>query len=407
MTEYDYSPQAWERYIATQHRIARWVDGTLVQEPCNAFTPATPHVQALQLKKEEKHRRREERRAHYDQASDLSDEHDSRYARSSHTRHRKSHSTKEASSSHRSPRKDRSRERDRDRKDRDRPRESGSSSARHYRPEKPEKSEKRRHREDADFVWVERESPSPSSSSTRPRSSSQSVTSKPRPSHSSRSYTSPPLTLDLQQFPGRPQDPYYYHHRNSGHSSQSSATTPNSGSTSHGRFPNNQTPPHSAPPLTGAGPVLGGSPPPKAHRSHTMPQYVYANVGKSGYPVGSQPVHLPIRPSMSPSKSHGRHDMTYAPDPSVRSPSPCVVRSVPAHNLFSKKAPQLPYAAYQPPPKSQSLLKRMFGFKAKNESISQPQYHPAQPSKDAKDPSMFLGGGSSVKRMTRKRSVSF
>ncbi|KAF6764846.1 hypothetical protein DFP72DRAFT_1120604 [Ephemerocybe angulata] len=328
MTEYDYSPQAWERYIATQQRIARWVDGTMVQGPCDAFTPATPHVKALQLKKEEKQRRKEERKAYYEDESELSDDHDSRYARSSNTRHRKSHSTKEVSS-HRSPRKERSRERERDRRDKDRPRDYEKSSTRHPRSEKTEKP---RHREESDYVFVDRDS-SPSSS-TRPRSSSQSVSSKPRPSHSSRSHTVPHLSLDLPAFPSRPQDPYYYHNRNSGHSSQSSATTPNSGSTTHGKFPAGQT----------------------------MPQYAYAGVDKNGYPVhravGPQPVHLPIRPSMPGSKSYG-NAMTYAPDPS--------------------KAPQYPYSSYQSPSKSQSLLKRMFGFKAKNEPIPQPQYQTPQP----------------------------
>lgn len=28
MTEYDFSPEAYERYLATQNRIARWVDET-------------------------------------------------------------------------------------------------------------------------------------------------------------------------------------------------------------------------------------------------------------------------------------------------------------------------------------------------------------------------------------------
>lgn len=42
MTEYDYSPEAYEKYLATQHRIASWVDRTLQEEPRNPFTPATP-----------------------------------------------------------------------------------------------------------------------------------------------------------------------------------------------------------------------------------------------------------------------------------------------------------------------------------------------------------------------------
>ena len=38
MTEYDYSPDAYERHLATQEKIARWVDQTLEHSPCNPFT---------------------------------------------------------------------------------------------------------------------------------------------------------------------------------------------------------------------------------------------------------------------------------------------------------------------------------------------------------------------------------
>ncbi|KIK06542.1 hypothetical protein K443DRAFT_129821 [Laccaria amethystina LaAM-08-1] len=52
MTEYDYSPEAYERYLATQNRIARWVDGTLTAIPRNPFTPATPAGQPLVFQRE-------------------------------------------------------------------------------------------------------------------------------------------------------------------------------------------------------------------------------------------------------------------------------------------------------------------------------------------------------------------
>ena len=42
MTEYDYSPEAYERHMATQNRIARWVDTTQQYPQQNPFTPATP-----------------------------------------------------------------------------------------------------------------------------------------------------------------------------------------------------------------------------------------------------------------------------------------------------------------------------------------------------------------------------
>lgn len=400
MTEYDYSPEAWERYIATQQRIARWVDGTLTQAPCNAFSPATPHVNAIKLEKEKKQRRKEEeKRAYYADAadSDVSDDYDPRYARSSHKSHRKTRSTKETSS-HRSPRKDRSRERydrERERRDRDKYQDHDRSSARRQKPVEKE----------IEYVWVERDSPSPPST-TRPRSSSQSVASKPR---THRSHATPQLSLDLQPFPQGPQDPYYYHNRHS-HSSQSSGTTPNSGSTTHGMFPVGQVPPHSAPAVTGAqAPRLGGTSA-KPTRSQTMP-YTYPAyqqvTDKNGYPVNRpvipQPVALPIRPNMTGSNSYGS-TLNYAPDPSVRSLTP--------HYLYDSDdsfphQKHRQYSQYQSPSKSQSLLKRMFGFKAKNtnEPAPPPQYYP-QPRNEKDGGSMFLGGGGG-KRMTRKRSISF
>ncbi|KAL0950460.1 hypothetical protein HGRIS_010409 [Hohenbuehelia grisea] len=42
MTEYDYSPDAYERYIAKQLSIARWVDNTNQHAPANPYTPPTP-----------------------------------------------------------------------------------------------------------------------------------------------------------------------------------------------------------------------------------------------------------------------------------------------------------------------------------------------------------------------------
>jgi len=53
MTEYDYSPDAIERHLAKQHQIAKWVDQTAEQSPCNPFVTLpdehtaaqTPHPQ--------------------------------------------------------------------------------------------------------------------------------------------------------------------------------------------------------------------------------------------------------------------------------------------------------------------------------------------------------------------------
>lgn len=39
MTEYDYSPEAFERHMATQQRISKWVDQTGEHSPSNPFIP--------------------------------------------------------------------------------------------------------------------------------------------------------------------------------------------------------------------------------------------------------------------------------------------------------------------------------------------------------------------------------
>jgi hypothetical protein len=51
MTEYDYSPEAYERHIAKQNAIARWVDHTNHCAPTNPFQPSeaqdSPHPRRL------------------------------------------------------------------------------------------------------------------------------------------------------------------------------------------------------------------------------------------------------------------------------------------------------------------------------------------------------------------------
>ncbi|TFK27404.1 hypothetical protein FA15DRAFT_653668 [Coprinopsis marcescibilis] len=267
MTEYDYSPDAWDRYIATQQRIADWVDGTLQQAPCNAFAPATPHLQALALKEQE--RRRQVLDDHRDDSSRAESDDYSR-----HRRHRSSH--------HRSHRRD-------DKK--------YSSSSSRYKDADID-----------DYVIID---PPPSSTSSRTRATSLAPNSK-----SSRSRRPTHLTIDLNATPfptsGAPYDPYSY--RNSGHSSHSSnTTTPTNVTPNQTVFPFHQVQPYSAPAVTGRAPVLGGTPP-KPSRSHTMPHsphyYVYPT-DKNVYPgmssMGHQPVMVPLRKGGYAS---------YGPDPS-------------------------------------------------------------------------------------------
>lgn len=42
MTEYDYSPHAYDRYMANQHRVARWAESTHSFPPSDAFMGRTP-----------------------------------------------------------------------------------------------------------------------------------------------------------------------------------------------------------------------------------------------------------------------------------------------------------------------------------------------------------------------------
>ena len=49
MTEYDFSPAAYQKYLETQNRIARWVDKTRRYTPSNPFVPATPAVRPTSL----------------------------------------------------------------------------------------------------------------------------------------------------------------------------------------------------------------------------------------------------------------------------------------------------------------------------------------------------------------------
>ncbi|KDR81790.1 hypothetical protein GALMADRAFT_221656 [Galerina marginata CBS 339.88] len=82
MTEYDFSPEAFEAHIHKQQQIARWVDKTNRHPPRNPFTPATPAVQALALQRgydsednyddddRRRHRRRESK-DHKDRPRDM------------------------------------------------------------------------------------------------------------------------------------------------------------------------------------------------------------------------------------------------------------------------------------------------------------------------------------------------
>lgn len=49
MTEYDYSPEGYRRYMEKQNSIRRWAEQTGRYEPANPFAPTTPAVRAMTL----------------------------------------------------------------------------------------------------------------------------------------------------------------------------------------------------------------------------------------------------------------------------------------------------------------------------------------------------------------------
>ncbi|KAH6918015.1 hypothetical protein BKA70DRAFT_6215 [Coprinopsis sp. MPI-PUGE-AT-0042] len=71
MTEYDYSPAAYERYMETQDRIDRWRRKAEEQGPCNAFAPTTPHIEFLELTDREEREQRHRYDPKYIYASEL------------------------------------------------------------------------------------------------------------------------------------------------------------------------------------------------------------------------------------------------------------------------------------------------------------------------------------------------
>ncbi|PPQ73898.1 hypothetical protein CVT26_011731 [Gymnopilus dilepis] len=248
MTEYDYSPEAFEAYIHKQQQIARWVDRTNRSPQKNPFTPATPAVQALAL----------------DRGLDSDDEYDSDNRRRPRRRE------------HRDRDRQRDWERDRDR-DRDRERSAHGHSDSSSRPRPG------RHRS--------------ASHSAPPR----------RPDHA-RAFSGPPPPLPIPPVPSPtnqypPQYPYpprLTSPRDSRHSSRTSSTQVPS-PTSY-TFAQQQVP-YSAPPFKSVpGPI----------RSQTLPNYVYPLDSKYAYPTQyypnasavysspAKPIDLAVRPSSSP-----------------------------------------------------------------------------------------------------------
>ncbi|KAH9483996.1 hypothetical protein JR316_0003474 [Psilocybe cubensis] len=264
MTEYDFSPEAFEAHIRKQQQIARWVDKTNLLAPSlrNPFTPATPAVRALKL-------------------HDNSDDHPT-----THRRH--------ASSDDRDRRRTRDSDRDRDRgreRERDRDRGRDRDREQHYHSDSPSR---------------------PHTATKRHRSASHSQPARPEPT---RNYTVPPPlplnTSPVAQYPPPttyPQNPYaprVASPRDSRHSSRSSSTQVPS-PTSY--FPPQQ-PPWSAPAAYKSMPT--------PTRSQTAPHYYpqdakypstppYYQNPSYVYPAGSpvKAVEYDVRPFSPSTRAH-------------------------------------------------------------------------------------------------------
>ncbi|KAF6766169.1 hypothetical protein DFP72DRAFT_8986 [Ephemerocybe angulata] len=67
MTEYDYSPEAYERYLSTQRRIANWVDRTEDCRPqfANALAPPREYMPGHEDSRKAPGRRLQRRRSHH------------------------------------------------------------------------------------------------------------------------------------------------------------------------------------------------------------------------------------------------------------------------------------------------------------------------------------------------------
>ncbi|PPQ81220.1 hypothetical protein CVT25_015745 [Psilocybe cyanescens] len=258
MTEYDFSPEAFEAHLRKQQQIARWVDKTNHSPTLrNPFTPATPAVRALKLQG----------------GYDSEDDRDS----SDHRRHRR-HESKDS----RDRRRDKDKERERDRgRERERERE-------HYQSDSPARPHTKRHR-----------STSHSQPATRPEPSRNYTVPPPLPLN-----TSPISAYPPNSYPQNPYAPRIASPRDSRHSSRSSSTQVPS-PTSY--FPQQQ-PPYSAPAAYKAMPT--------PIRSQTVPHYYspdakyssapYYQNGPYVYPAGSpvKPVDYDVRTFSSFIRSH-------------------------------------------------------------------------------------------------------
>ena len=314
MTEYDFSPEAFEAHIRKQHQIARWVDNTNHTPLRNPFTPATPAVQAIALSKG----------YDYDDYDDSSRHYRKKESRDSRDRYRD----------------DRDRDRDRNRGDRIRSDKETSSRHHHSSSISTSKTTKTSTTSTSTTLTGTTAATARPANTKRHRSASQShTTTRPEPS---RSHTLP-LHLQLQIAPH-----HNTHHKSYLSSQQSLVSPPNntyptklvSRDSKHSSRTSSTTklpsPTSYLPPQPYSAPAVGNAPQLQHHRPHhhqqppvrsqTSPTYGYsADAKHGGYPFP---------------QGHG---------------GPA---AYPMKGVDPATAPQYPHSMYQPKPTP--LLKRLF-----------------------------------------------
>ncbi|KAF8162956.1 hypothetical protein B0H34DRAFT_301387 [Crassisporium funariophilum] len=220
MTEYDYSPEAFERHLHKQNTIANWVDRTNQVPLRNPFTPATPAVQALHLRNDRE----------YDSDRDDGRRHRRRDSHDHRDRHRE---------------KDTYRESERTR---------GLNTERSIQPSSSRPhTHTKRHRSASQSEATIR--PPPTRTYTLPPQ----LNLQPGPQQYYPQQPSPTSSYPTAPYPQYPYPPKMTSPRDSKHSSRSSSTTrPQSSPTNY--YPQQQ--PYTAPPY-------------KTQRSQTSPNYAF------------------------------------------------------------------------------------------------------------------------------------
>ncbi|KAF8188353.1 hypothetical protein BJ912DRAFT_1059483 [Pholiota molesta] len=259
MTEYDYSPEAFDAYLRKQQQIARWVDKTAHSPFRDPYTPATP-ADALRTRALDTDDRRDDSPHRRNASADRRD-------RPRDRPHRERDRERER------PRDTRDRDRDRSRDLRDRERGSDRQSA---------KTHNKRNRS------ASHSGPLPGTRPDPQRSYTPNIGAYPH----------------TNGYPPYTHAPKFPNPRDSRHSSRSSSTTRLPQAPSPTSYYPQQAAPWSAPPY-------GSMRPP--HRSHTTPAYGYPQDTK--YPSSANIYHQGANPSGYPNMSPPQKQYEWAHAP--------------------------------------------------------------------------------------------